>query len=84
MIEIEEKLRALLHETQAKLAEYKARELKLLEFIKCAPVSSGVCYCGDSMENHPSPITCGHTPVDAWDYSVHCFLEEFEKLTDGH
>lgn len=42
-----------------------------LEFIKDgvmnAPVASGVCCCGDSMENHADPMSCGHIPVDMWD-----------------
>ena len=28
-------------------------------------VESGVCCCGDSMEGHPSPMACGHAPVDS-------------------
>lgn len=27
-----------------------------------------VCCCGDSMENHPSPMECGHMPVSAREY----------------
>ena len=51
----------------------------LLEFIKHAQVSSGVCCCGESMENHSSPLNCGHSPVDMWDYAVSKFVEDAEK-----
>jgi hypothetical protein len=47
----------------------------LLEFIKRAPVSSGVCCCGDSMEKHSS---VDHTPVDMWDHAVLSFVEEMK------
>ncbi len=26
------------------------------------------CMCGDSMENHASPLTCGHSPVSERDH----------------
>ena len=51
----------------------------LLEFIKHAQVSSGVCCCGDSLEGHPSGMDCGHEPVDVWDYAVSKFVEGVEK-----
>lgn len=53
---------------------------KLVEFIKRAPVESGVCCCGDSMREHPDPMWSGHTPVDMWDHSVQCYVDEHEKL----
>jgi hypothetical protein len=53
---------------------------KLIEFVKHAPVESGVCCCGDSMREHPDPMWCGHTPVDTWDHNVSCYVEEHEKL----
>lgn len=51
-----------------KIIAQQARIEQLTNFIKYAQVSSGVCCCGDSMEGHPSPMTCGHSPVDMWDY----------------
>ena len=53
----------------------QARIEQLTNFIKYAQVSSGVCCCGDSMEGHPSPMTCGHSPVDMWDHAVGKLLD---------
>lgn len=55
----------------------QARIEQLTNFIKYAQVSSGVCCCGDSMEGHPSPMTCGHSPVDMWDYHSGELLEAY-------
>ena len=46
----------------------------LRDFIETAPASTGVCCCGESMEGHSSPMSCGHTPVDLWDHSVEQIL----------
>ena len=53
----------------------QARIEQLCNFIKHAQVSSGVCCCGDGMEGHPSPMACGHSPVDMWDYHSAQLLE---------
>ncbi len=53
-----------------------------VDFVKNAPVSSGVCCCGDSMEGHADPMSCGHSPVDQWDYSLSNWLEEIEKSNE--
>lgn len=60
---------------------YKAQRDNLLAFIQNAPVSSGVCCCGDSMEKHYSP---DHSAVDMWDHSVRCYAEEFAKFDTTH
>lgn len=31
-------------------------------------IPDDVCCCGDSMENHESAISCGHSPVSMRDY----------------
>lgn len=49
---------------------------EFLDFLECAPVGSGVCCCGESMEGHSSPMECGHSPVDQWDHSLRCWLDE--------
>ncbi|TGV26372.1 hypothetical protein [Mesorhizobium sp. M4B.F.Ca.ET.143.01.1.1] len=56
-----------------------------IEFVKSAPVSSGVCCCGDDMETHPEPISCGHTPVDQWHYSLSQWLDQIAAVpvTEG-
>lgn len=57
------------------LIERQAAQIELMrEFIARAPVSSGVCCCGESMNGHSDPAYCGHTPVDLWDYSVEQIL----------
>ncbi len=51
--------------------ERQAAQIEMMrDFIETAPVSTGVCCCGESMEGHSSPMNCGHTPVDLWDHSV--------------
>ena len=44
-------------------------------FVTDAPVDSGICCCGDSMEGHASPMHCGHNPVDQWDHSLDLWLK---------
>ncbi len=70
-------LQMALADTEALEAETSARCLKqaaqiemMREFIARAPVSSGVCCCGESMNGHSNPMSCDHTPVDLWDHSV--------------
>ena len=58
-----------------KIIAQQARIEQLRNFIKHAQVSSGVCCCGDGMEGHPSPMACGHSPVDMWDYHSAQLLE---------
>lgn len=67
---------------RAELAASQAREASLLEFIQHAPVSSGVCCCGESMDRHSDPMMCGHSPTDEWDWSVHCLIEDAKKHDD--
>lgn len=52
-----------------------------LDFLENAPVSfeSGVCCCGENMENHSSPVFCGHTPVDQGTYVVHGLIDQLRK-----
>lgn len=33
-----------------------------------ADTEEGVCCCGDSMDRHSDPMSCGHSPVDMGDY----------------
>ena len=57
------------------MATYKEQRDELLAFCKNAPVSSGVCCCGDDMGKHSDE----HTPVDQWDYAIQCFERDFAK-----
>ena len=59
----------------ADLIERQAAQIEMLrEFIARAPVSSGVCCCGEAIDGHSNPMSCGHTPVDLWDHSVEQIL----------
>lgn len=49
-----------------------------IEFVRSAPVASGICCCGDNMDRHSDP-SCGHSPVDQWDRSLSLWLEELGK-----
>ena len=53
-------------------------QVKMLrDFIASAQVSSGVCCCGEAMDGHSSPMSCGHSPVDMWDYHSGELLEAY-------
>ena len=52
----------------------KLREF--IVFVESAPVSSGVCCCGEDMATHSSESACGHTPKDQWDHSLDLWLKE--------
>lgn len=60
---------------QQQLAAEQLNNAKLLDFIARAPVSSGVCCCGDTIDGHASPMICGHSPVDMWDHAVRGLLD---------
>lgn len=52
--------------------------IKFQGFVEGAPVSSGVCCCGDSMESHNA--YSDHSPVDTWDNGVKQFSQEMFDL----
>ena len=62
-------------EAEHKLAAEQAKNVKLLDFIARVRVSSGVCCCGEPMDGHSSPMSCGHSPVDMWDHAVGKLLD---------
>lgn len=67
--------------TPEKAAPIPAEVLrKFVDFVKHAPVSSGTCCCGDSMDKHSDPMSCGHSPVDMWDHALAGWLEQIEPL----
>ena len=53
---------------------------RFVDFVRNAPVYSGVCCCGDEMSSHTSPMNDGHSPVDQWDYALSKFVEEYDTL----
>jgi len=57
-----ERLRALVENAEAIL-------------INC-DVSTGVCCCGDAMDGHASPMSCGHSPVDMGEYTISGWIDE--------
>ena len=59
------------HQTIKKQA---AQIATMREFIARAPVSSGVCCCGEAIDGHSNPMSYGHTPVDLWGHSVEQIL----------
>ena len=46
----------------------QARVAELYDLIKYAQVDSGVCMCGDNMQDHNQASE--HSPVDVWDHAV--------------
>ena len=46
----------------------QARVAELYDLIKYAQVESGVCMCGDKMQDHNQ--ASGHSLVDVWDHAV--------------
>lgn len=47
---------------------------EFIEFVKNAPVSSGLCCCGNRLDYENG---CGdHPPVDQWDYALSKWLKE--------
>ena len=57
----------------AEVERLQARVAELYDLIKYAQVESGVCMCGDNMQDHNQ--ASGHSPVDVWDHAV----EQVEK-----
>lgn len=48
-------------------------------------IPSGVCMCGDSMSNHASPFTAGHSPCDSGEYYMESLIrEKVEPLLIKH
>ena len=48
--------------------QLQAQVAELYDLIKYAQVDSGVCMCGDDMQDHNQ--SSGHSPVDVWDHAV--------------
>lgn len=53
----------------------------LIATIERADVREGYCCCGDPMEGHSNPMYCGHSPVDAGEYSAGLMMDEARTLT---
>lgn len=73
---------------EAKLATAREALQGWLELASHCTIEEGVCCCGDNMENHTSPMDCGHSPVDHGAY-IASQLEENTRATlteigEGH
>jgi len=55
------------------------QQRRFAEFVMHAPVGTGICCCGESMDNHPST---DHQPVDEWVNHVYHQLEELGCLPE--
>jgi hypothetical protein len=53
---------------QKEIERLQSRVAELYDLIKYAQVKSGVCMCGDNMQDHNQ--ASGHSPVDVWDHAV--------------
>lgn len=42
-------------------------------------ISAGICCCGDNMEGHSDPMSCGHSPVDMGAYSTDQWISAISK-----
>ena len=59
------------HRIEALSAEnerLRVMSLIIADWLRCAPMESGVCCCGDPIEEHG--YDSGHSPVDAVQYSA--------------
>lgn len=66
--------------------EFKPLDSKIqefIEFVKHAPVKSGICCCGMPMDDtHPEPMDSGHMPTDQWDYQLSEWLKELNNTPE--
>ena len=69
-------------EAEAELATLRAQVERLTGALEACVASlervdtaEGVCCCGDSMDRHSDPMSCGHSPVDMGDYYAGQALE---------
>lgn len=51
-----------------------------VEFLTHAPLETGICCCGDSMNGHGNPMDCGHSPVDSGAYAISAHIEGLRQV----
>lgn len=71
----DEKAEAALAEKDKEIEELRELVGSAENIFRHCTVSDGVCCCGDNMESHPSPMSCGHTPVDHGAYQVDLWIQ---------
>lgn len=59
---------AVFKATRAAVAELITSHAALLETAERLDPTEGYCCCGDDMQRHADPMSCGHSPVDAGSY----------------
>lgn len=47
-------------------------------------VEDGMCCCGDDMERHPDPMTCGHSPTDHGGHIADQWMKDYAALHPMH
>jgi hypothetical protein len=76
---------AVIEQDRAELVAEIERLRKLLlnaaDWLKDAPIESGICCCGDPIEGHS--YYSGHSPVDAVQYSAMQLREEIRAALEG-
>ena len=71
------------------LAANAALEAEVLRLREClnnwigiagnCTIESGCCCCGESMDDHSHPMSCGHSPQDMADGAVNSAIEKTNK-----
>lgn len=70
------RMRREIREARAAVAELIEAHKRLLAMAERLDLAEGVCCCGDDMQSHPEPMSCGHSPVDAGHYHHGATIEE--------
>ena len=83
-LEDEANLKALAYsrhaEEKKRADEAESFLLTVIDFLRFAPLSSGICACGDSIEGHANAMNCGHSPVDSGEYNIMKLIERYEAM----
>mgnify|MGYP000846790213 FL=1 len=56
---------------------------RAIAIIEHCDVTEGVCCCGDDMDTHAEPMSCGHSPVDHGSYTASQWLDEARATLTG-
>lgn len=61
----------------------RALVAEMLDNLKHCSLDSGCCHCGDRMDTHPAPMTCGHTPVDMGWTAAQGWIDKVNEFERG-
>jgi len=70
-------------ELQAIIDAQAATIARAIAIIEHCDVTEGVCCCGDDMDTHAEPMSCGHSPVDHGSYTASQWLDEARAALTG-